>query len=612
MKARNSFSGRRPALRAQAGGLALLAALWGAAPVGAQEEGSAQPQAAGQARPMEQPVLVGSGMDQRVSLDLRATEVSDAIKYLATKGGLNLSLSKNVAGRVNLFLTDVPIRDIFDVILRSNELAFDRQGEIYSVMTEAEYRALYGRRFTDARKVKTFRLQYAIPQQAFNLLDTLKSEIGRLLVDEDSGTVVVMDTPERLEKMTETLATLEQQGAIRVFDLRYAKAKDVEERLKEQLELNKLGYIKADERSNQVIVKTLPERMKDVERIVAALDRKTREVLINARIVKVTLTDSLDTGIDWNNVFSNLKFHGMDFPESNFRTTTAGTAPSETPGLKRIPFFQTMDIFGEKLTAGQLLFGTIARDGYELFRFLETLGETKVIASPRLLVTENQEARIHVGTREAYVTTTTTTGQTTSTTAEEIEFIDVGIQLVLTPQINEDGYITMKIKPEVSSVIRTLETPSKNKIPIVDTSTAETSVLVKDGSTVVIGGLRKSQKKFSNDEIPFLAKIPLLGELFRQRDKDDEMQELVVFITPHIIEGDELVTGDETAFGGGIHPPRDYQPIVEPTEPPPPDEPSPSAGLPPSPELPEAAPAEPSGPVKLHLHEDLRPYAEGN
>lgn len=510
------------------------------------------------------------GMDERVSLDLRSTEATDAIKYLATKGGLNIAISKNVAGRVNLFLTDVPIRDVFDLILRSNELAYDKQGDVYNVMTEAEYRTLYGRKFSDLRQVKTFRLQYAIPQQAFNLLDTLKSEIGRLLVDEDSGTVLVMDTPERLKEMEQALATLEQSGTIRAFDLKYAKAKDVEERLKDQLEVNKLGFIKADERSNQVIIKTLPDRMKEVERLLEALDRKTREVLIDSKIVKVNLTKNVDTGIDWTSVFSNLKFHGID-TTGTFRIATTGTPPSETPGVTRtdlptinLPFHTDKErgTTGE-FRPGQLLLGTVARDGYELFRYLETLGETKIMSNPRLLVTENQEARIHVGTREAYVTTTSTTSTSGTTTAEDVEFIDVGIQLVVTPTtINTDGYVGMKIKPEVSSVVRTLTTANKNLIPIVDTSTAETYVLVQDGTSVIIGGLRKDQKKSANDQIPWLGQIPLLGELFRQRDEDDELAELVVFITPHIVGGDALVTGDEEAFGGGIKPFREYGPVL--------------------------------------------------
>jgi len=505
------------------------------------------------------------GMEELVSLDLRSTEATDALKYLATKGGLNMAISKNVSGRVNLLLTEVPIRDAFDLILRSNELAFDRQGAVYNVMTEEEYRKLYGRKFADLRQVRTFRLQYAIPQQAFNLMDTLKSEIGRLLVDDDSGTVMVMDTPEKLQQMEEALATLERGGMTHILDLKYAKAKDIEERLKDQLELNKLGFVKADERTNQIIIKTLPERMKEIEQLVLALDRKTREVLIDAKIVKVTYTNNMDAGIDWDSIFTNLKFHGVEQPGlggfGDFRNTTTGTAPSEVPAVNkiRIPPLEFGAGGSEALKLGNLIFGTVARDGYELFRYLETIGETKIMSNPRLMVTENQEAKILVGTREAYVTTTTTTGQTTSTTAEDVQFIDVGIQLAVTPSINKDGFVTMKIKPEVSSVVRTLTTPSKNQIPIVDTSSAETNVMVSNGTTVVLGGLRKNEKKFSDKQVPYLGKVPLLGRLlFNKTDRDDTLTELVVFITPHIVQGDELVTGDEV---GHVLEYRDYAPV---------------------------------------------------
>ena len=506
-----------------------------------------------------------TGMDKLISLDLSSTDATDALKYLAMQGELNISISSSVAGRVNLLLTNVPIRDVFDLILRSNELAYDKQNNVYHVMTEAEYKTLYGRRFSDMRQVKTFRLQYASPQQAFNMLDTLKSEVGRLLVDEESGTVMVMETPEKLREMEGSLAVLEQEGTTKVIDLRYAKAKDIEERLKDELEANKLGFVKADERSNQLIVKTLPERMKQIETLIRALDRKTREVLIDAKIVKVDYLNSMNSGVDWDQVFSNLKFHGLDQLGNdnlgNFRNATTGTPPTEVPAVTklRIPEFT---VAGKSIKMGNLAFGTVNATGYELFRYLETLGHTKIISNPRLMATENQEAKILVGTREAYVTTTTTSGQTTSTTAENVEFIDVGIQLAVTPTINQDGFVTMKIKPEISSVVRTLTTPSNNKIPIVDTSTAETTVMVANHSTVVIGGLRKNEKKSSDQQIPYLGQVPMLGKLFFKKvDRDDALTELVVFITPHIVTGSEFVTGDEIGSPRGFKPIRDYQPL---------------------------------------------------
>ena len=166
-------------------------------------------------------------------------------------------------------------------------------------------------------------------------------------------------------------------------------------------------------------------------------------------------------------------------------------------------------------------------------------------ASIILAVLNNEEARIHVGRREVYVTTTTTTGQSTQTTAEEVTFIDVGIQLAVTPTINDDGYITMKIKPEISSVVDEYTTPTNNVIPIIDTSMAESTVVVRNASTIIIGGLRRNDKTTSHQGIPFLMDIPVIGEAFKGRNDDLESTELLILITPVISGGDDLITGDK-------------------------------------------------------------------
>lgn len=468
---------------------------------------------------------VGTVSD-RISLDLRSIEVTDALKFLAQKSGMNIVISKGVSGRVSLLLTDVPIKDVFDIILRSNALAYDRQGEIYHIMTEEEYRTLYGKKFSDQRRVRTLRLRRAVPEQAFSILDTLKSEIGRILVDQDTGTVLIMDTQEKIREMEKALETLEMGYTVQVFDLKYAKAKEVEGYLKPELDEKNAGYIKADERSNQIVVKTYPDRMLDVEQIIGGLDRKTREVLVDARIVNITLSDDYDSGIDWEKLFRSSTVAGLDLVGTLPIDTSSG-APSSTH-------------------FGKLAIGTVADDDFNItFKYLQGLGETKILANPKLAVVSGQEARVHVGTREAYVTTTTTTGQTTTTTAEAVNFIDVGIQMLVTPTINSDGYISMKIKPEVSNVVRTLTTPSKNTIPIVDTSVAETTVLVKNGTTIIIGGLRKDERKFEDRQLPFFANLPLLGWAFKNRNQDNERKELLVLITPHIVGGDTLLTQSE-------------------------------------------------------------------
>ena len=507
--------------------------------------------------------IVG-GMEARISLDLRNIEVLDSLKFLAMKAGLNIIVTKNVTGRVTLIVENVAVQDIFDIMLRSNELAYSKEGDIYNVMTEAEFRALFGRRFGDVRKVRMFRLDYAIPEQVFGLLDALKSDIGRVLVEPDSGTALVMDTPERIKQIEKAVATLEQKNELHTFNLKYAKAKDMEDQLKSQIDAKKVGTVKADERSNQVTVQALPGRMQDVEQLIASLDQKTKEVLIDAMIIKVKLLNDKTKSIEWEGLLDAGKQLGMLYlgstPFSVFQPTAAGSAWStRSDYLKsiggQVGAYQSSLLSktgtGTKIGPGMMHVGIIdaKRDIDVLVKYLETLGKTQILSNPKLAVVNNQEAKIHVGERQAYVTTTTTSGGQTTTVSEDVSFVDVGIQLFVTPTINDDGYITMKVKPEISSVVDTLLTPTGNKIPIIDTSMAETTVMVKDGKSIIIGGLRKEEKVYDSDQVPFLSSIPILGNLFRNNNMHTERTEILVMITPHIISGDTLIAGDERAFG---------------------------------------------------------------
>ena len=107
--------------------------------------------------------------------------------FLSMKTGVNMISTKDVSGRVTLMVLNVPAKDVFDIMLRSNGLAYTKEGEIYNIMSGDEYKALFGKKFSDIREVKVFKIKYAIPEQVFTMLDALKSEIGRVLVEPDSG-----------------------------------------------------------------------------------------------------------------------------------------------------------------------------------------------------------------------------------------------------------------------------------------------------------------------------------------------------------------------------------------------------------------------------------------
>lgn len=490
----------------------------------------------------------------RISLDLRNIDIIDALKYLATKAGMNIVATKTVSGRVTLMVEDSPIGDVLDLMLRSNNLAYDKIGDIYNVMTQEEYKALYGKNFSDVREVKVFFLQYTVPEQAFSLLDMLKSDIGRVLVDPESGKVMVMDSPERLQLMEQVLGDFQGKNVVRIFKLNYAKAKDVEETLKTQLDSKKAGLIKADEKSNQLIVQTLPDRMDQVESLIAELDSKTKEIIIEVNIVNVKLTDDLTEGIQWEGLFDMGAKYGMSYLGSTPFSVVQG---SSEDWVSRKSFYEnnvkyvggygfsgtTSDFSSGRRSIGteEMHLGVIGNHDFDfIIRYLKTIGKTKIVSNPRLAVVNNQEAKIHVGQKEAYVTTTTTTGQTTNTVSEQVTFVDVGVIISVVPAINDQGFVTMKIKAEINSVIDTLVTPSENRIPIIDTSLAETTVLVKEGSTVIIGGLRKEQEIELTKMTPLLGRIPLIGRLFRVTTKEKDRNELLIVMTPKIISGESI------------------------------------------------------------------------
>jgi len=520
-------------------------------------------------------------MEGNISLDLRDIDIVEALKFLSMKAGVNVVTTRQVAGRVTLKVEDVLIKDVFDVMLRSNNLAFEKRANIYNVMTEKEYIDLYGKSFSDVREVKVIQLTYAVPEQIFNLCDTLKSDIGRVLVNADSGTVLLMDSPEKIEQVEKAIKKFEKKNIIEIFDINYGDSKDIAEKLRSQLDTKNVGSIKADPRTNQVIVQTLPERMKQIEQIIKSLDRKTREVLIDTKILKVKLTDDLSSDIEWEGLFDVARKYGLtylgSYPFSSVQaegdvwrsrldtlegrytditekttvsgnTTTYEISQTYIPGVGYVGSYPstgtTTNYSGGKTSIGaeEMHLGIVGKHDFDvMLKILRDIGDTQILSTPKITVTNNQEARIHVGEKQAYITTTTTTAQTTATVSEEVTFVDVGTQLMVTPVINEEGYVTLKVKTEVSSVIDVLVTPSNNKIPIIDTSVAETTVMAKSGTTIVIGGLRKDEKGRTERKTPILGDIPFLGKLFTSKAASSGRTELLIMITPTIITGDVLV-----------------------------------------------------------------------
>jgi len=457
---------------------------------------------------------------KRTSLDLRDINISEAVKYLGDKAGMNVAVGKNVQGRANITLKNVSVRDALDIVLLSNDLAVELRGEIIYVMTAKEYEDLHGEKWADPRRAHVFRISYARPTDVLAVLSTLKSKVGNVIADNDSGTLVIMDSPEKIAQMQAAILSMDQPSITKVFYLKYTTAKTVEATIQSRIDGKGIGSVKADEKTNQVVVTTLSSRMTEIEKIIKELDRKTLQVLIESKIARVTLSPGYEMGVDWQALINNGKNNSLDIS-------------------MKLPVASTVTDYGK------IVAGVLGSDNYNgTIKLLETMGDTKILSSPRIIAIHNQEANIMVGTREAYVTQAVTQGTTTSTTADSVTFIDVGVKLHVTPLINDDGFITMKIRPEVSQVSSTLTTYNadgtiRTQVPIVSTTNADTTVVVKDGNTVIIGGLMENLELNSTERMPWFSDIPLLGNAFKKIHKSADKTELVVFLTPHIISGDQ-------------------------------------------------------------------------
>ncbi len=457
-------------------------------------------------------------LEREITLDLRDMDIVDVFKFISMKGDFSIVVGKDVTGRVTLVLKKVKIRDALDIICLSNNLGYRVIENIIYATTEQEYLQTYGILFRDKRKIKIVYLQYTKPSYALEALKNIKSEIGKIVIDEDTGTVVMVDTPSKLEEMQEVIQKIEYKLETKIFTLNYAKAASVKEKLREKLDVKSVGSIEADDRSNQIIVTALPERFKEVIPIIEALDKKTKEVLIKVKILKVVLNPEFDFGIDWTAVAKGITY-SANVPIAS-TLSTAGT-------------------FG-KITASNMDLDDV--NFSSTLKALKQVNDTKVLANPKILVTDNEEAKIHIGDKLAYVTTTTIGTGADQTANEEVHFIDVGILLNVKPTISDDGFIRMSIKPEISSQSSTLETPQGAEIPLINTTTLETNIVVKDGTTVIIGGLHKDEEVKKRKGLPFIMDFPFVGKFFTSVSDSIEKTEIAIFMTPYIVKGDTHLT----------------------------------------------------------------------
>ena len=417
------------------------------------------------------------------------------------------------------------------------------------------------------------RLKYGVAEDVVSMLNTLeKSRQGEgaeadkeavLVADKRTNSVVVTAdelSVDRIRKLVAYLDTpLEQSGNVRVIYLEYADATEIAEVLTRVMQnISRLeeggsnkrassgeSTIEADEGTNSLIITADTDEMAALEAVIARLDIRRAQVLIEAIIVEMTVTEGQDLGLQW--LFANDNgVYGSNITTNEARRNSLsqlGGALVPDDGSEHIG---TREVAASLATIpGTTLGWGVVDESLTMtviLNALESQGNTNILSTPSLLTLDNEEAFITVGQQVPFVTgsyTNTGVGNGASNPFQTIERQSVGVTLKVTPQINEGDAVVMDITQEVSSLgpalIASAIITNERKI--------ETMVLANDGNIVVLGGLVEDKVTDSSEGVPVLSSIPLLGRLFRSDAVEVTKQNLLVFIRPTIIRNDEDLAG---------------------------------------------------------------------
>jgi len=310
-----------------------------------------------------------------------------------------------------------------------------------------------------------------------------------------------------VEDNTSSAPDPEETLATEVFNLNFANAKEMEKTISKLVSRD--GKVGIDDRLNSIVVTDTATNLEQLRQVIGRLDTKAPQVMVEVLIVNVKLTDELKMGVDWTKLGTSKYFFSQGLSVTSSTNPFGKVTFSETPG--------NWNIQG-------------------LIDFVETNKNVTILANPKVLVLNNHTATIRTVKEIPYQELSETSqGGRIGTTA----FKEAGVKLEVTPQITKDGYIIMNIKPEQSAQIETF-TVENSEVPVIETRNTSTTLRVKDGQTIIIGGLRERQPTVQESKVPILGDIPLIGVLFRKVDVKLIESELGVFITPHIYTNGEL------------------------------------------------------------------------
>jgi len=416
---------------------------------------------------------------RRISLDFKDVEIDDVLRLIAEVSELNVIAGDEVSGQVTIRLVDVPWDQALDVILLTKGLGFVRVG---------------------------------------NVLRIAPTEV---LKTEEEARLQERRAKEKLEDLV-----------VKLQPVNYATVKDVAAMVKKLLSAR--GTVDIDARTNTVILKDIASVIDEATALIKAIDTQTPQVMVEAKIVEANLDFLREVGASWGAGV----VHGTDpwDPDSapntslgsnGFRPHNTGTGGSNNNSVAVAnPITQ--------LATGAINMGAFILDErFDIDLQLEAAeshGEGKVISSPRIVTMDNRKARIEQGVSIPF--------QTFEDGDAKLEFIDAVLALDVTPHITADRSIIMKVEVQRNAPDDSVPTPTGS--PAIAKNQAKTETLVRDGQTLVIGGIYVVRTADRESRVPYFHRVPVIGNAFKSKEVRDIRQELLVFITPRIVVNPEL------------------------------------------------------------------------
>ncbi|MHC4556025.1 MAG: type II secretion system protein GspD [Planctomycetota bacterium] len=413
--------------------------------------------------------------------------VRKALAMLGSMCQKNIVPTPNVDGVLAFrSLRNVTFEEAMDAILGEN-FKYEQEGKLVKVYTKDEYKKL--KEDPERMICKVFTLYYITAEEASKLVAPVLSKSGTVV----STTPAKMGISDAGGSGGATTAGLGSSGAggdsMALHDM--------------------------------IVVNDYPEKIEDVEKLIKSLDVRPKQVLIEGTILSVLLTEETELGIDWN----TLDGVAVD----SIANIASGASGLEATG------------FASAVTSGGLSVGITNDHVSAWIRALESVTDTTLLANPKILALNKQEGAVLIGTNLGY-RSSTTIGVGGVATEGEVQFLETGTQLVFRPYIGNDGYIRMDIFPKVSSAEL-----NEEGVPTETTTQLKSNIVVKDGGTIVIGGLFRDVINVTRNQVPLFGDLPVVGALFRGTTDYSRREEVIVLLTTHIIEEPSETDGQARA-----------------------------------------------------------------